>query len=338
MKDFFNKDNLLLSSFDKKQKLVSLITSILIIVFFILSAFTFINFLFPFADIVGSIVSGSADMAVRDLGRSLPIFLTFFMTFWALLLVHTYYRNYDDEKRKKSCFRKAIVVIALGGVNILYILIMRFAGRFISLVEGAPSAIYPLDVMLYSLLFVCIGVCAILYLKKFEAKLNFVLPSRAPTVKKARGLYGVGMSLWAVVSAFAFAEFFLGLFIIDFQHGYQAFSIALLLVYLTAPVYLMVWEFYFNELKEEKRNQFLLPLGIVALAISVVVTAFYFVALGLNLDGPANVGFGVLPIAFTASVNIATLVVVFTPLGVAITAFIKGLLAKKNRQNNRFLR
>ena len=176
-----------------------------------------------------------------------------------------------------------------------------------------------------------LGVLAVIYLKKIAPKKNHVLPSRAPTVKKLRVLYGFGMSLWAVVAAFACAEFCYGLFIIDFAHGYQAFSIALLLVYLSSPCFLLVWEFYFNELKEEKRKEFLLPLGIAGTAISLVITVFYFVALGLNLDGPSNVGFGVLPVAFTASVNIATLVVVITPLGVAITALIKGLIARKKK-------
>jgi hypothetical protein len=73
----------------------------------------------------------------------------------------------------------------------------------------------------------------------------------------------------------------------------------------------------------------LLPLAIVALVVSIAVAVFYFVALGANLDGPANVGFGVLPIAFAASVNIATLLAVATPIIVSIAALIKGILLRK---------
>ena len=130
---------------------------------------------------------------------------------------------------------------------------------------------------------------------------------------------------------FSFADFFIGLFVIDFIHGYAFYGIMLLIAMLLPSLLLGLWEFYFNELKEEKRKEFLLPLGIAGTAISLVITIFYFVALGLNLDGPSNVGFGVLPVAFTASVNIATLVVVITPLGVAITALIKGLIARKKK-------
>ena len=53
------------------------------------------------------------------------------------------------------------------------------------------------------------------------------------------------------------------------------------------------------------------------------------IGLGTNLDAPSNFGFGTLPVAFAASVNIATLIVVATPLIVAVVALIKGLLLRK---------
>ena len=94
-------------------------------------------------------------------------------------------------------------------------------------------------------------------------------------------------------------------------------------------MFFAVWEFYYNELKDEKKKEFLFPLAIVGLVVAVLMIVLYMVALGSNLDAPSNFGFGTLPIAFTASVNIATLVVVFTPLIVSVTALIKGLLIRK---------
>ena len=106
----------------------------------------------------------------------------------------------------------------------------------------------------------------------------------------------------------------------DFVHGYQFFSIALLLVF---------WEFFYNNLKEEKRKELLLPISLCGICLSVIVMVLYFVALGMNTDGPSNAGFGVFPVAFTASVNIATLVVVATPLIVSATALIKALMYRR---------
>ena len=70
----------------------------------------------------------------------------------------------------------------------------------------------------------------------------------------------------------------------------------------------------------------MLPLGIVASGVTIVFVVLYFIALKNNLDGPSNVGFGILPIAFAASVNIATLLVVATPIIASITTLVKGLI------------
>ena len=331
MKKFFAKDNFILSSFDKGQRRQSLILSLLILCFGLVCAFCFMNFLYAFADIVGSIVSGSADIAVRDMGRSLPTFLSFFMAIWTLWMLHDVFRNESEEMRTKSIFRKSITILVFAGVNIVYIFSARIAGRFLSLVEGSPSPIYPLDALLFSLLFVGIGIFGIIYIKKLQSKLPYIVPSRAPVVARARFIHHFFVTIWMLVAFFSAAAFFIGLFVIDFKHGYQFFSISLLLAYLLPPIFLLVWEFFFNELKEEKRKELLLPLSIAGICCSIIVMVLYFVSLGLNLDGPSNIGFGIIPIAFTASVNMATLVVVATPLIVSVVALIKGLIARKKK-------
>ena len=121
------------------------------------------------------------------------------------------------------------------------------------------------------------------------------------------------------------------MFIYDFAHEYAFYGIGLTFVFLLPPVQMLVWEFYYNELKEEKRKEVLLPLAIVSLIASVVVIALYMISLSTNKDAPSNAGFGMLPVAFAASVNIATLLVVFTPLIVSVTALIKGLLLRKKQ-------
>ena len=329
MKKFFSKESFILSTFDKKQKIQSLIVSLALIAFFVLSAFAFFYALYAFADCIGSIVSGSVDAALRDAGRCLPIFLSCFMSIWGLLLAHGLFRNVNDEKRVKSLKKNAIALLAFVAVNFVAIIVMLIMGKFHSIVEGAPTPIYPLDSILYSLIYVALAVFALIYLNKLQDKFAYVVPSRGPIVTKARGLYCTFVSFWLLIALFSFASFAMGLFIVDFAHGYVLFSIGLLLVYCLNALFIGAWEFYYNELKEENRKAFLLPLAIVGLIASILVAVIYFVGLAINLDGPSNVGFGVLPVAFAASVNIATLIVVFTPIIVSIVALIKGLIARK---------
>ena len=331
MKKFFDKDNFILSTFDKKQKVQSIVVAAVLMLLFVFSAYTFFNALYVFADCIGSIVSGSADMAIRDLLRSLPIFLSCFMSVWAMLLVHALFRNVSDEKRTRSIKKNAIVLLAFAGVNFLYIIIGLIVGKYHSLVEGAPSPLYPLDSILYSLIYIALGVFGLIYLNKLQEKLPYLVPARGPIVTKARGLYCTFVTFWMLIALFSFAGFTIGLFVYDFAHEFVFYGIALLLVYLVNSLFLMFWEFYYNELKEEKKKEFLFPIAILGLIVSVVFITLYMIALGTSLDAPSNAGFGILPVAFAASVNIATLIVVFTPLIVSVVALIKSLVAKKKQ-------
>ena len=328
MKKFFSKDNFILSTFNKGQRIQSLIISLALIVFFVFTAYTFMNAMYAFADCIGSIVCGSMDSALRDATRSLPLFLSCFMSVWAMLLLQAAFRNVSDEKRIRSLKKDAIVLLAFAGANLVAIIAMLAMGKLHSIVEGSPSPLYPLDSILYSLIFVALAIFTLVYLKKLQDKIPFQVPQRGEIVRKGRGVYCVFVSFWMLIAAFSFAAFSIGLFITDFEH-YFFFALALTLVYLTNVLFFGFWEFYYNELKEEKKKELLLPLAIFGLIVAVLMAALYMIALATNLDAPSNFGFGTLPIAFTASVNMATLVVVFTPVIVSIVALIKGFKKRK---------
>ena len=329
MKNIFDKDNFVFSALDKKQRLQSAIVSVCLAAIFAITAISFMKFLYCLSDCVGSIVCASFDVALRDALRSMPIFLSFFISLGGLLILHAFYRNESPEKLKKSVTKHSIVVVVIGAIVVIYTIVMRIAGRYLSLVEGAPSPLYPLDAVIYSLLFIAFGACAALYVNKYYEKYPYAGPPRAPVVKKCRFIYNVGMTLWTLVSLYGFCGFFYSFFIVDFKHGYIFYTLAAMLVSLAALCSIAVWEFFFNNLIEEKRKELLLPLSIVSLIASLLIAIIYFVALKFNLDGPSNVGFGILPVAFSASVNMATLLVVISPVIVSIVALVKGLLTRK---------
>ena len=330
IKKFFDKENFVPSTFDKKQKTQSLVVSCALVVFFIIASFTFFNMLYAFSDIVGSIVSGSADVALKDFSRSVPLFLTFFMSLWTVLMLQASFRNVSEEKRLKSLLKDSICLLAFAGFNFIYVLGMTLNHTFSSMVEGSPSPFYPLDSILFSLIFVAIGVLTILYVKKWKEKAPYLVPGRE-IVTKARGLYCVFVTFWMLFALFAFSGSIFSLFIYDFKHEFAFYGVMVVIAYFLSPLFLGVWEFYYNELKEEKKKEFLLPLAIAGVALSVIVVALYFVSLGTGLDAPSNAGFGMFPVAFAASVNIATMLTVATPLIVSVVALIKGLLLRKQK-------
>ena len=331
MKNLFDKENFVVSSFEKKAKTQSLVLSILILVFFLVASFTFMNTLYVFADELGSIVSGNPDVAIKDFLRSLPIYLSLFCCIWTLLLLHATFRRVDDEKWHRSLKKDAICLLAFAGVSILYVLVGLIAGEYSSIVEGSPSALYPLDSVLFSLLFIAIGVCILVYLKKFEEKLPIVIPGRSDIVTKARPVYCIFVTFWMLIALFGLSAGLYSIFIYDFKHEFVFFGIAVILTYLMSPIQLGMWEFFYNEIKPEKKKEMLLPLSLVSLGCSVVTVALYMISLSTGLDAPSNAGFGMFPVAFAASVNIATLIMVFTPLIVSVVALIKGLILRKKQ-------
>ena len=325
MKKIFDRSNFVLSELGGKQKRQSAFVTLCVVGFFLLSAVTFMNFLYCISDCIGSIVCASADVALRDALRSMPIFLTFFVSLSGLMVSHTFYRNESREILAKKAKKHAWIGIVLSALIIVYTVAMRIAGRYLSLVEGAPSPIYPLDAIIFAAAFIALGVIVLAYIKKNSQSQIFFGPSRAPLQKKGRGARSFFRTFWMLVALYGFCGFFYSLFIVDFQNGYVFYSVAMMLVSLVAFLTIAVWELFYNNLKTEKRKEFTLPLALVSLAVSVAATVVYFIALKGNLDGPSNVGFGILPIAFSASVNFATLLVVAMPLIVSVTAVIKGL-------------
>ena len=325
MKNIFDRSNFVLSGQGGKRKIQSAFVTLCVIGFFLLSAVTFMNFLYCLSDCIGSIVCASADVALRDALRSMPIFLTFFVSLSGLMVSHTFYRNESPEILAKKAKKHAWIGIVISALIIVYTVAMRFMGRYWSLVEGAPSPLYPLDAIIFAVIMIALGVAVLAYIKRNSKGQIFFGPCRAPLQKRGRGVRSFFRTFWLLIGLYGFCGFFYSLFIVDFRNGYVFYSVAMMLVSLVAFLTVAVWELFYNNLTAEKRKEFTLPLAIVSLLVSVAATVVYFIALKGNLDGPSNVGFGILPIAFSASVNFATLLVVAMPPIVSVTAVIKGL-------------
>ena len=329
MKKLFDKFNFTLSSFDKKQKTQSLVVSLLVIASYVMAAFTLFDALYAFSDIVGCFVSSSPDVAIKDALRSAPLFLMFFMAILIVILFHVTFRRTNEQKWKKKLMGYSIAIITIASINIIYIIVGLFVGKYYSLVEGAPSPLYPLDSILYALFGIAIAVANILYVKKYAEKYPYIVPVRSGIVTKVRIVYCIPLVLYYIISLFGLSGGLYSIFIYDFVHEYAFYGVGVVLAYLSSPLVLGVWEFYYNELKEEKKKELLLPLSLISTGVTVVFAALYFISLSTNLDAPSNAGFGMFPVTFSASVNIATMIVVALPVLFSLVAVVKGLIIRR---------
>ena len=328
MKGWFSRSGFVSSGMDAAQKRQSLAVTLSVVLFFILSAFTFMNFLYCFSNCIGSCVSGSPDISVRDALRSLPIFLSFFMTLSGLMTAHTFYRNESSVMLHKKAGDHALAGIVTGTVTVVYVIASRLSGRYLSFTEGSPSPLYPLDSVLYALLFIVCGVFLRMRLKTAGASW-YRGPSRAPVQRKGRLIRIFFIVLWLFFALYGFCGFFFSFLIVDFTAGYLSYILAVMLVSLVAFLSIAVWELYYNNLTEDMQGTVLLPLAVISTVVSCGSALFYLIALKENLDGPANIGFGILPVAFSSNVNLATLLVVAVPLIVSVTALIKAVVRER---------
>ena len=325
------KSSFLSATYTTKQKRQSHIISLLLLVMFLLSSFIFFYMAYSVIDVAGSVVSGSSDVAIQDLIRNMPIIISFLISFYAMMAIHALQKGVDEKRRIKSVFKDSLVTLVFSIVNIIYVLVMLIIKRYDSLIEKSPTYLFPLDTMLFSLLFVGISIVMILKIKKKEKNKSYSLPLRKIALadnKILRFFYCFGIVVWTLVSLYGLTAGIYSIFIYDFAHEYVFYGIMTILIYLLSPIYLGVWQFYFHALTEEKKAAVQLPLSLISLGISIVVTFLYFLSLSLDLDAPSNAGFGMFPIAFAASTNLGTFLIVFMPGIVSIINVITALIKK----------
>ena len=285
-------------------------------------------FIYCLSDIIGTAITRTMDIAGRDTLRSMPIFLSFFLSLSGLLTAHTFYRNESSGILQKRAGKHTIIGMVTAGILIVFVVIGLITGRYLSITEGAPFPLYPLDTVLYALAYIVMGIFVLRYFRKKAPSEPFAGPSRTPEPGRIRGIRCFFMALWLIGGLYGFCGFFLSIFIVDFSNGYVPYSLAMMLVSLLTCLSIAVWELYYNNLSAKKRKEVIIPLALISLGVSVVAAILYFLALKGNLDGPSNVGFGILPIAFTANNNLSILIVAAMPLIVSVTALIKGLYRK----------
>jgi hypothetical protein len=330
MKELFKKENRILASCDKKTWNQSFTLSILIILLFATCAGYFFDFVYMMCDIIGSIISSSSDIALRDIVRSLPYLSSTIGCIFVLGNLHILFRNYNKDITCKRIFKHSITIIVFGTISALAPLIGLGTKVYSSLIEGSPTDLYPLDQMLTGLVLIVIGVLSVIITTKLKNEINLSLPTRGVENKKCRVIANIGKGIWLLVALFSFSATIYFFKSIDLSNGYVFYSIMLFILFILPWVYMMIYEFHYLELKEEVRKEHDFIIGLVGTIISLVSIILFFISLSLNIDGPSNVGFGLLPVDFTASINVFNIIYPLTIVTVPMVKLIQGIIYKKN--------
>lgn len=310
--------------------------TILTVIFWVLGAWMLWEFVYELSHMVGAIVSRDAAYALYETLRMLPMTLGMIaILFFNMFLLNAYIAK-DLKARAFNWKIMSIFAVVAGVAMIIYVIAGLISGRFLSLVEGFPTILYPLDTVLLAIIFILGSVWACKYSKYLAAgssdeasvtSLPFAVCRFNPVL---RGIGRFFCFLSFLVTICAFAASCYGPFIMDWCHGYVLFNIVFWLNYFTAFFMYFCYRFIYCKKSNEEKPACLKKLSLSFLIGNVVLMALYLVVVQFNVEAPAQNAFGLYPIDFTASANVFHLIYAPNNILVPLVAFLYSLKAKKN--------
>lgn len=293
---------------------------ILSIALFVINAFTFWEFIFELCHMAGCIVSGTPSEAIRELWRMFPLILTAFVEIYLASYVFKAYCTEKADRRARVWVRNGYIASALGLIVVVYTLVGMLTGRYERIVEGFPSPLFPLDMIIGGLLIAAFGVFSVVYGRRIERK------GRVLAFSRIKGFFRLFHVISYMMALCGFAAFAYGLFDVDFSHGNIFFNIMLLLNYLTAAVMALVYRFVYAESDRLVRTSRRLSLSF--LIVNILLFGLYLLSVQLENEAPNLNAFAILPIEFTASFNAFMIAYGLNNIVVPLGAFVRGLLKK----------
>jgi len=324
-----SKDSRIASSLSEQGKREHLFYTVLSAILFVAASFTMWEFLYALCNMIGAMVCADPEYALRELLRMLPQILFNFTLVFMLGYEVNAFRARKEGQRARIWKRDGIATIVMGVVIIVYIIVSLVTGRYGSIVEGYPSALFPLDLIIAGAGLCVYGVFSFKYGKKLEkdgSALPLFYDKRPFFVRGIDSFFG---SILIMIELCAFAAAVTGLWVIDFAHGAVFYSIMVWLVYALAAFWLIVYRGVYDELKDECRRKGRLVLGLSAFGINLVVFALYMVSVQIYNEAPNLNAYGVLPIDFSASFNAFMVVFALNNVVAPLIFTVRGLFGGK---------
>ncbi len=309
----------------KKQRIIYFAVSAL---FFVLSSFLMFDFMYQICNMLGSVVSGTPSQAIVVLKRIIPQLVLTVGLVYANIYLRCAYKATNEKNRINAFKYNGYVCGVLGVITVLYVLIGVIAKQYYSLVEGHPSPLYPLDIALGGALLIAQGVLSVLYAEKLKTTPS-ELPYGGLRNKYLRWVdyffYGVAY----LFILFSFASLCYAPFIMNFSQGGIFFNIMMIFVHITAIFEFIFYVFAYNEALPELKKDIQRKYSLIILAVNVLVLILYTVALQIAPYAPNNNAFGLLPIEYTASVNVFPILYSLVTVLAPLAAFLKSLIKTK---------
>lgn len=298
--------------------------SILAIVLWVLGSFGIWEVVYELSHMVGAIVSGDPGYALGEFLRMLPMVLVVATFLFDGVFLHNAFVADNDKVRRDNWKKMGVFMFVMSALIVVYVLVGMITGRYFSIVEGNPTWLFPLDTVIFAVLFTGFGYWAL----KRKPLENLKYGTRHyKGVVRGIGLFFCILSYF--ISTSAFAGFMYGIFIMDWSHGYLLFNFAMLLVFAVAFGNFAVYRFVYRKLPEGGKPSGLVKMSLISLGVALISIALYLAAVEAYPMAPNQNAFGLYPVDFTASVSVFPFILGANNILVPVCALIYGLIAKK---------
>lgn len=311
----------------KEKRLYTVLT----VVLFVTGAFAFWQFFYNLANMVGAIVCASPDMALYELKRMLPLFLSAFLLVALGIMVHHAYIAPSVEKRI-AIWRNISLTSGITGVVITGIVVNgRLTGIYVRAVEGGATLLFPLDIAIGGVVFFLLGVLSVryvAYLKEAGSSLPCIR-THCAAVWRVTGRFFCMIGY--IIALCSLAACIYGLRIMDWSHGGIFFNVMLWIEYFTVVLQAVVYRFVFTDKEEALRAGTMKRLGGSFLAVNIVMLVLYLVSLQIYNEAPNLNANGILPIEFTWNVNGFMVFIGLNNILAPAIALVKGSLMERKK-------
>ncbi len=291
-----------------KDKLYYLVQIIL----FIISSLLIFNLMYIICNTLGSVVCWTPSEAVVQLKRMLPYILMCIM----IIHITIYFRYIYISNNKVNVIKyNGLISIIIATINIIYIVVGLFNNQYAKLIEGYPTFIFPLDIIIISILIIGYNAFLIKYTKKIN---NTSTNSKCTNI--------ISKVFITLITMFSFASLVYIPFVMDFTKGNIFYNIMFILIHIMALVNFIFYVYIYKNVLDEFKEQVQKDYAGIILFINIIVFAIYMLSVELNPNGPNLNTFGLLPIEFSASLNVFMFIYFICNVIPSLIAYIKSIV------------
>jgi len=313
------------AKFTKHEKRNIAVFIPLMLLAFIFAGFAFFEALRMICNILGAIVCSSPWQAVDHLKRcGFMIILFFGSMYFATLMYRLFF--YDEIRQQKIQKRGAITLICFGGVGLVYFIAGLVTGLYHPF-EGYPTALFPIDMALLSLIYIGLGIFFLIdkkYVKDFSIA-GLLEPKEI----------GIGSKIFRAicfiagyfVACFSIYGVIMGGFIFDWR-VYPIWGVLFILMMLEFLLTFGYETIVAPFIKKEHRGNFSFQISILAFLVSLVLVILNTISVVFYNNIACEVANGLLVISFTASFNAEYYIFTFGLMMPPILMFIRNFPKK----------